>query len=302
MKNNSEHFYNRIKKAALAIFAILFWLCIWQITSVIVNNDILLASPLKTAAAIVRLVFTAGFWESLSNSGLRIIAGFLAGCAVGIASAVLVHRFKLFRILFQPVMSMQKSVPVASFVILILIWFGNERLSFIISMLVVIPIMFYASDAGIAGIDRNMMEMAQVFRLPLWSKIKYIFLPAMYPALLGGFRTAAGMSWKSGVAAEVIGQPLHSIGNELYKSKIYLATDEVLAWTVVIVLLSWISEKAFLCIAEHLFPQMDKNAIKKDSSSRLDMEIHPDRSSSLPDNDKDSSSESDMEAGIDHRV
>lgn len=247
----------KIRKGAMTALAVVFWLCVWQVAALIINNDILLSGPVSTAAALVRLTHTAGFAGSIFYSLLRILSGFVAGSAIGIIAAVLKHKSMIIGTLIAPLMSMLKSIPVASFVILVLIWFGNGRLSFIISMLVVIPIMFYSADAGIDGIDKRMTEMADVFRIPMWSRIKYIFLPEMYPSLLAGFKTAVGMSWKSGVAAEVIGQPLHSLGNELYNAKIYLATDEVLAWTVVIVLLSWISEKIFLFLAEHLFPHMN---------------------------------------------
>lgn len=54
------------------------------------------------------------------------------------------------------------------------------------------------------------------------------------------------MSWKSGVAAEVIGIPSHSIGENLYMAKIYLDTSGLFAWTLVIILVSSLFEKLFL--------------------------------------------------------
>ena len=56
------------------------------------------------------------------------------------------------------------------------------------------------------------------------------------------------MSWKAGVAAEVIGVVGGSIGEKLYEAKIYLQTGDLLAWTVVIVALSALFERAVLAL------------------------------------------------------
>ena len=81
--------------------------------------------------------------------------------------------------------------------------------------------------------------MVQIFHMPLVRRIRYLYLPQLQPFLESAVTLALGMSFKSGVAAEVIGQPLLSIGNGLYRAKIYLNTEEVFAWTIVILLISW---------------------------------------------------------------
>ena len=70
-------------------------------------------------------------------------------------------------------------------------------------------------------------------------------------ALEGGVAAlalASGMAWKSGIAAEVIGQTAGTLGNELYRAKIYLETDKVLAVTLTAVALAWLTGKLVLLI------------------------------------------------------
>lgn len=240
-----------MKKKALVI---LVWLCIWQLFAMIVHNDILLVGPVETVRALAALFPEKEFRISLVASFIRIVGGFLAGSLLGMLSAFWAYRKPLFGAFLSPLVTMLKTVPVVSFVILVMIWAGSERLSFLISMMVVFPIMYLNTLHGFQSADRKLLEMAQVYHMPAWSRFRCIFFPAVYPFLLSGFRLALGMSWKSGVAAEVIGQPLHSIGNGLYRAKIYLATSEVLAWTIVIVILSWGFEKCFLRLFGFLDP------------------------------------------------
>lgn len=143
-------------------------------------------------------------------------------------------------------MALLKSIPVASFVILALIWAGSANLSVLIAFLVVLPVIYIHTVAGLESTDEKLLEMAKVFSMSPWKQIRYIYIPALVPYLRSGCGVALGMSWKSGVAAEVIGVPDHSIGEKLYMSKIYLNTGDLMAWTFVIIVISALFEKAVL--------------------------------------------------------
>ena len=232
-----------MKKIAGRAAAVIAWILIWQVTALIVHNQILLAGPLDTVKALRYLAKTPDFWQSVVSTTLRILIGFALGSALGIALACLAYKDRRIEIFLQPMVAALKSVPVASFVILLLIWLGPGNISTIICAMVVFPILYLNSLEGLAGTDKKMLEMAKVFRMPTERKLFYIYLPQLVPFFKGAFKLAIGMSFKSGIAAEVIGQPLHTIGNGLYLSKIYLETGELFAWTIVVVLIAFICEK-----------------------------------------------------------
>lgn len=150
----------------------------------------------------------------MGASLLRIMIGTAIGCVTGILLAALSWRWNSIRAFLSPFVSVLKSIPVASFVILILIWFGNRNVSLIISLLVAFPILYVNTLSGLDALDQGMLEMAYVFKIPLSWKIRRIILPECYPAMSGGFSLAIGMGMKSGVAAEVIGQARYSLGND----------------------------------------------------------------------------------------
>lgn len=152
--------------------------------------------------------------------------------------------------MLSPVVTLIKTIPVASFVILALLWTGAEHLASVISFLVVFPMIYLNTRAGLESADVRLLEMAQVFHVRPLPKIWHIYRPALAPFLLNACRVALGMCWKSGVAAEVIGTPDHSIGEKLYMAKIFFSTDELFAWTAMVILLSFLFEKLilqFLC-------------------------------------------------------
>lgn len=222
------------------------WLAAWQLLSVAVHNNIMLVGPIETVMALIGLVGTAEFWISIGATFTRIVSGLLLGCAAGILLALLAYRYRLARMILAPFVGALKTIPIASFIILALIWVGNGNVSTIVSFLVVLPMLYLNTLEGLDSLDPQLLEMAEVFRIPFLSRIRYIYLPGVYPFLLSGLRLALGMSWKSGVAAEVIGQPRQSVGNHFYLAKIHLDTAELLAWTVAIIVVSWAFERVVL--------------------------------------------------------
>ena len=160
--------------------------------------------------------------------------------------------------LLTPVVAVVKATPVASFIILVLIWVPSRNLSVVISFLMVFPIMYTNALHGIRSTDRQLLEMAQVFRIPRLRRVRYIYLSQMLPDLQAGFSLSLGLCWKAGIAAEVIGIPDGSIGEKLYQAKVYLETPDLFAWTVIIVVLSVLFEKGFLWLINRVVKHMER--------------------------------------------
>lgn len=231
-----------IKKGA----AILFWLLVWQIAALCMKNSIVFVGPINMLGSLLEQIQMAEFWLSLTNSMLKIMGGFLCAFAAGIFFAVLAWRFPLLETLLEPLVLLAKSVPVASLVVLLLILMGSENLSIVLVFLMAFPIIYVNMGQGLAHVDTQMLEMARVFHMRPLKQFLYLYRPAFLPFLISGSKIALGMSWKSGVAGEIIGVPAHSIGERLYMAKIYLNTESLFAWTLVIIFLSLFFEKLFL--------------------------------------------------------
>lgn len=228
--------------------AVLFWILIWQGAALLFHNSIIFVGPLDMLASLIQQAGTLLFWHSLLNSMVKIMGGFLCAFVSAILLSVLAFRFHWLSILLEPIIQLQKSVPVASFVVLLLILIGSGNLSVAIVFLMAFPILYINMCEGFRHVDAKMLEMAKVYHMKPWKQFLYIYRPAFLPFLISGSKIALGMSWKSGVAAEIIGVPANSIGERLYMSKIYLNTDSLFAWTLVIILLSILFEKLFLKI------------------------------------------------------
>lgn len=221
---------------------VLFWLIIWQAAAMIINKKVILVTPAAAAKRLLELMRTASFYRTCANSFLRIGLGFLSGLAAGILTGALSFRFKAARAVISPFMTAARSIPVASFIIFALFWMKSRDLSIFISFLIVMPVIYGAVTEGAANADTKLKEMADVFGLSPYKKIRYLYMPSVMPFLTSACSAASGLAFKSGAAAEVIGQPDNTLGDMLFRSKIYLETADLFAWTAVIILLSKLFE------------------------------------------------------------
>lgn len=235
-----------------SLLIILFWLIVWQAAAGLINQRLLLVSPIDTVKALARLVPTRAFWHRIGFSASRILTGFSLALLAGCLFAVLAHTSQLLHELLAPVMQLVKATPVASFIILALLWIRSKNLSILISFLMVLPVVYSAILEGLSNLDRQLGEMAQVFRIPRVRQTRYIWLPQIWPYLMQSCRVGLGICWKSGVAAEVIGLPSGSLGDSLYQAKIYLQTADLFAWTFVIVCASALFERCFLWLLRRI--------------------------------------------------
>ena len=228
---------------ALRLGAVAVWLLLWQLASMAVGLPLLLPSPLAVLLRLGQLCTGADFWLTVASSLLRILLGFLLGVLFGTALAGLCWRFRLIDVLARPLLGVLKSTPVASFIILALVWVKTSWLATVISFIMVLPLIYANVREGIDSADRQLLEMAQVFRLSRRKTFRYCYLPAILPFFLSAVSSALGFAWKSGIAAEVLGRPARAIGSQIYDSKIYLETPDLFAWTLVVILLSVLLER-----------------------------------------------------------
>lgn len=229
------------RKAAAVALA----LCLWQAAAMALHS-FLLVSPLKVLERLTVLVRDAAFYRTVGFSLLRIAAGFALGFGGGALLAVAASRCRTVETLLWPYITVIKTTPVASFIILCLIWLSASNLSVFIAFLMVLPIAYSNLLQGIRQTDPALLEMARVFRLGFGRRLCFIYLPQLKPYLLSAATVSLGLAWKAGIAAEVIGIPDGSIGERLYEAKVYLNSADLFAWTVVIIAVSVLFEKLFV--------------------------------------------------------
>ena len=225
----------KIAKKALVT---LCWILVWQAISSFVSLPLLLPTPFETAQAMTRLLSEAFFWQSLGESLLRVLIGFLSAAIAGILLALFCTKWKWFDEFFSPLKSLIRSTPISSFIILVLLWLSIDMVPIFIAFLTVMPIIWQAVQQGIVQTSSDLLEMGKIYSFTRAKIYRYIYLPSVLPYFYAACATGIGFAWKASIAAEVIAKPLFSVGKNLQDAKVYLQTDELFAWTFTVIVLS----------------------------------------------------------------
>lgn len=233
----------KTKKGLYTLLSFVFWLAVWQIGALLVNQSLYMPSPAQTIQALSALVITSEFWLSLLYTFYRVAAGLLISFAAGIALAFFASRLSVIEHILSPFMAAVKSTPVMSVIVLALVWFSSSAVPVFACVLLCLPIFYTNTLSGLRTVDKQLLEVAEVFGVRHIHVITGITIPSVLPQIYAAIGVCLGFSWKSVVAAEVLSSPRYSLGFNLYATKLYLDTPGLFAWTLTIIVISLIVEK-----------------------------------------------------------
>lgn len=240
------------KEVRGTLLAVVFWAAVWQLASMAVDLPLLLPGPVLVAKALWNLARELEFWRLVITTLLRVLGGFLLGALAGFVLAVLTEFVPFCGEVFSPAIRVIRATPVASFILLCMLWMKSGFVPAFISALMVMPVVWGNLSEGFRQTDQTLLEMGQVYGMRHIRTFLLIYLPSALPYFHTACVTGLGMAWKSGVAAEVLCQPKRAVGTQLYFAKIYLETENLFAWTAVVIVLSVLVEWLFLHVTKKI--------------------------------------------------
>lgn len=240
-----------LKKIGIGLAVAIFWLTVWILIARIVDKELLLPYPQSVLQRLCELCLTLAFWETVLLSIGRILLGTVLAIIAGTGLAILTCKIPVVHRFFYPMITVIRATPVASFVILAIIWMGPKKLPALICFLMALPIIWAAVCDGIRALDPHLKQVCRAYSLPFSKRLFSFYIPAILPYFLSACKTSLGLAWKAGVAAEVIARTPVSIGIKLSDSQIAFDTTALFAWTLVIILLNLLIEKISSWIINH---------------------------------------------------
>lgn len=262
MRAFARQMTERMKAVAAGGAVAAFWLAVWMLVAALVAQPLILPGPGAVALALLRLVCDAGSWAILAGSGARILGGLaLAAVCGGVLAGVSV-RSRTFSRLVAPVLSFVKATPVACVVVLLLIWLGSARVGIAAVFLMALPGVYFSLVEGLAQVNKPLEQMFRLHGVRGWRLFCAHTWREVLPFVLSCARAVIGMSWKAGVAAELIGMAAGTVGERIYQAKLLIETADLLAWTVLVVAASWACERVLVWLLRASGPAAWRAAVR----------------------------------------
>ena len=254
-------------KALISLLAVFLWVLVWLAVAKDLNKPVLLPTPLAVAERLIELTATSAFWRATFRSLLRVLGGIASGIGMAVIVAALTAAFRPLEMLLSPVITVIKSTPVASFIILAMLWIEDNTLPIFISFLMVFPVVWANLHTALRATPAPYHDLSRIYHLPLGRRIRRIYAPHALPYFLSACRSSLGLAWKAGIAAEVLSLPAMSIGKHLNESKLYLETTDLFAWTIVVILLSLALET----VAKFAFRRLQASSVQAQKTGEVEI-------------------------------
>ena len=262
MRAFARQMTERVKAVAAVGAVAAFWLAAWMLVAALVAQPLILPGPGAVVMALLRLVCDAGTWAILAGSGARILGGLALAAVCGGVLAGASSRSRAFARLAAPALSFVKATPVACVVVLLLIWLGSARVSIAAVFLMALPGVYFSLAEGLAQVDRPLEQMLRMHGVRGWRLFCAHTWREVLPFVLSCARAVIGMGWKAGVAAELIGMAVGTVGERIYQAKLLIETADLLAWTVLVVAASWACERALVWLLQVSRPVAWRAAVR----------------------------------------
>lgn len=216
-------------------------IALWAIFAEIVGIELIIPSVKSTFLRFFALFSEKSFYRAVGGTAFRSLISFALGAAFALIFALL-SLFKPVRLFLSPIIKVMRSVPTMSLILLTVIWLKPSTSPILIAFLINFPIMYSGFYSAITGVDSDLIEMSNAYKVPVKDRIFSLYFPQILPSAFDNMQSSAGLTIKIVISAEVIAQTRNSMGIMMQTARGYLETAELLAWTIVAIILGYLVE------------------------------------------------------------
>lgn len=208
----------------------------------------------NVAAALYRLFAEQDFLTDVLVSCRRIFISFLAASAIALPIGILMGCFGNMRALLNPTLSGCRYLPAASFIPLLLVWFGpTDTAKIALLFLGVIFFLISLILDNTNAVQKELVEASLTMGASRRKVLTGVVVPAAMPAIVDSMRNMIAVAWTYLVIAEIVGAQ-DGIGAVMMRAGRFLSVDVIMASILTIGLLGVITDLLFRAASRLLFP------------------------------------------------
>lgn len=240
LRNNKK----RIISFAISILTVVAVFVFWHVMALKIALPFILPKPLDVLKRFFGLMPTKEFISAVTGSMVNVICGYIGGVVTGALLALAAFVSYPVKAALAPFVKVARTVPVASFILLCILWLTDNVASAFIGAIMVFPIVYENVLTGFAETDKSHLEMARAYGFGKLKTLTSVYIPSALPYLGSASASSLGLAWKACVSAEVLCIAEDTIGYYIFSSKDFFDTEQLFAWTVAVVIMSLLLEGA----------------------------------------------------------
>jgi len=231
-----------MKKTGLTILSVFIIFLIWLMFDLIIDNSLLLPNFFEVIKAMGNIFSDKASLFAILNSLFRLLTGLFIAFIFGFSFGIFSGLNKNFETVINPIVTVLRTIPVISITVIILIVAGFSLTPYIITFLMIFPLIYQGIYGAIKGINQELIDVYKLEDDQLFSRIIHCYIPLISDDIKTSLLQSLGLGIKVLVMAEYLSQTQNSIGNLLYLAKISIEYAEVFAWSIILVIIALVFE------------------------------------------------------------
>ncbi len=244
-KPDLKGYLNKYGSLVYPIIGVGLFLLIWYVISSFIGVEMILPSPIQSLIRLFDLINTSEFWIAVGNTLLRALFSFVLSFVLAVVLGVVSYILPIFAKILNPIIVILRAIPTMSIILLALIWLDSKTAPILIAFLILFPHLYSSLLSAFENINKELIDVSNAFKVPIWKRITCLYLPSILPSTLDAMKANVSLGIKVTIAGEVLAQTALSMGVYMQISKMYFDTAELLGWTIMSILLSYILEGVF---------------------------------------------------------
>ena len=231
--NSSNH---QQRSAAITLASIIVFIALWYTGSYFVGEQ-LLPSPQRVLARLREEILAEALFYHTGVTLLRVLVSFSIAMSVGIAIGLAMGINKKVNLLFDPWLLFFLNIPALVIIILAYIWAGLTEVAAISAVAInKIPNVVVTIREGVRTLDPQIQNMAKVFQLSHYQRLRHIILPQLLPYIAIAARSGIALIWKIVLVVELLGRN-NGVGFQLYLYFQLFDIASIIAWAFTFIII-----------------------------------------------------------------
>jgi len=228
----------------------------------VIRDTRVVPGPMRVWSEFWHIVSTFSFVDDLWASMIRIVAGFGAAMLVGTIAGILMGSRRSWNEVLHDLVVFGLALPGLVYALIAVMLFGQSLWAPVLAiMLTSYPFVAVNVREGVTSLDKELLDMARIYRIRRWHLISRIIIPSLLPFIFAAIRLGFSISWKVNTLVEVFGST-NGIGWQIRASFDAYSVHGMLAWTFVFGGVMLFIEYGILSPAERYFtrwrPKLDR--------------------------------------------
>ncbi|MGH1463308.1 MAG: ABC transporter permease [Neptuniibacter sp.] len=221
----------RLKNMVLGLTPLFGVMLVWEIIAQLLNSSDF-PSVVEVSTSLYGHLAEGEMLQHLVITLIRVAVSFAIAMLLGVLIGIVMGAFQKLNEAGDSLLVIALNVPALVTILLCYIWFGLVEAAAIAAVAInKIPTVVVMVREGARVVDRELLEVARIYRVSPLIYFFRVYLPQLYPFIMASARSGLSLIWKVVLVVELLGRS-DGVGFQLGTFFHFFDIASILAYTL----------------------------------------------------------------------